>query len=79
MILLVCHWCPVWGGQTQSTILQEKSQADAKRTGVSQGAKPHCLGSVLNMLRGGGRIDVSITQHGGRSQHPGRRDPGPEQ
>lgn len=47
MVLLVCHWCSVWGGQTRSTILQEKSQADAKRTGVSQGAKPHCLGSVL--------------------------------
>lgn len=83
MILLVCYWCPVWGGQPRFTILQEKSQADAKRTGVSQGAKPHGLGSELNVLQGGGRtcgrIDVLITQHGGQSQHPGRRDPGPEQ
>lgn len=50
---------------------------------LSQGAKPHGLGSVLNVLQGGGRacgrVDVLITQHGGQSQHPGRRDPGPEQ
>lgn len=38
---------------------------------LSQGAKPHGLGSVLNVLQGGGRacgrVDVLITQHGGQS------------